>query len=84
SPFTDFIFGSFTVDVKEVSDSEIFNDVYGKLKLSVVRAISDIASDGSDTYFFNPAEQSSDEIEEPNNALQLIIFEEDITQEDTI
>jgi hypothetical protein len=80
---TDFIFGSFLVDVKNVSESnnipesEIFNDVYGKLKLNVVRDISGIDSNVTDTYFFNPSEQNSDEPDNANNALQLIDFEED-------
>jgi hypothetical protein len=69
----DFIFGEFSVDIvdiKEVSISEIFNDVYGKLKLKTARFID---SDMTETYFFNPTETKSLEAKKTNNkALQLI------------
>jgi len=94
SPITDFIFGEFTVDIKavsnseftndifgklETSNSEITNDVYGKLELNSIRDISDIATDATEIYFFNPSETVSNETEDPNNkTLQLIDFEEDI------
>jgi len=92
SPITDFIFGEFSVDIKavssskisndiygklETSNSEIFNDVYGKLELNVIRDNSEIDSNGTDTYFFNPSETDSHEEGKINKTLQLIEFEED-------
>jgi|GEM_PF-3856452 len=76
----DFIFGEFSVDVKAISNSEIINDVYGRLELNVVREIIEgIDSDVTDTYFFNPSETDSlEDVDTSNKALQLIYFEEDV------
>lgn len=74
----DLIFGTFSVDVKAISDSEIMNDVYGRLELDTVRDVSEIATDSKDTYFFNPSETDSHEdVDTSNKSLQLIDYEED-------
>lgn len=66
----DFIVGTFNsdIEIRELSNSEIFNDVYGKLVLKTTRN----ASEATDTYFFNPTEQDSFESGNANKALQLI------------
>lgn len=74
----EFIFGEFSMDVKSIIQSEMFNDVYGKFELKSIRDISGISTDVIDTYFFNPSEQDSFELEKDNKALQLIRFDEDV------
>ena len=73
----DFVFGEFSVDIREVSDSEVVNDIFGRLHLKSTRSIDEVDTNVIETYYFNPSETESHIDGEANKALQRISCEKE-------
>jgi len=73
----DFVFGEFSVDIREVSNSEVVNDIFGRLNLKSTRSINELDTNVIETYYFNPSETESFQEGEANSGLQLIDFKEE-------
>ena len=68
----DFVFGEFSVDIREVADSEVVNDIFGRLNLKSTRNINEVETDVIETYYFDPSETETHEEGKANKALQRI------------